>query len=139
MFGVQSRKKSSIENKHDKCKTCTIPTAPNSLFIEPCTHSEISDTIEKLRNSSTSDFKTEIVKHVSNTLSEVLCPIINASLLYNIYNIFDIPKTSETAKLVPIHKSGRKHNVDQYHYYQHSPKSMKRSPASDQYNKLKAI
>ena len=86
--------------------SCKIPTVPNSIFIEPCTPFEINDIIKKLRNSSTSDYKTQIIKHVSSTLSEVLCPIINASLLHGVF-----PSLLKTAKVVPIHKSGKKHDV----------------------------
>ena len=62
--------------------------------------------LECLGSLMTSDYKTQIIKHVSSTLSEVLCPIINASLLHGVF-----PSLLKTAKVVPIHKSGKKHDV----------------------------
>ena len=88
--------------------TSTHPTL-NFIFLEPCTISEISDIIKKLKNSSTSDYNVAVIKQVNNILSHLLCQTINSSLTHGIF-----PQVLKTAKVIPIHKSGSKADVSNY-------------------------
>ena len=83
----------------------------NSIFLKPCTETEISDIVKNLNNSATSDYNSTVFKRVfqSTQLPEILCQTINASLNYGIF-----PDLLKTAKVVPIHKAGSRSDVANY-------------------------
>ena len=89
----------------------TFKRVQNSIFLKPCTATEISDIVKNLNNTATSDYNSTVFKRVfiSTPLPQVLCETINSSLLHGIF-----PDLLKTAKVVPIHKSGSRSDVANY-------------------------
>ena len=85
--------------------TCTR----SSIFLEPCTESEIINIISELNNSSTADFNTKALKSIKNIIAPTLTDLINASLEQGIF-----PSALKIAKVIPIFKSGKRNDVSNY-------------------------
>ena len=81
----------------------------SSIFLEPCTESEICNIIKQLSNTSSSDFNTAVLKTVNYDITKVLTDTINASLDQGIF-----PTALKVAKVIPIHKSGKKNDMSNY-------------------------
>jgi len=83
----------------------------NSLFLQPCTDSEVADIIKNLKNSATSDYNITVIKlaALSTPLVKLLSRTINSSFTDGIF-----PQLLKTAKVIPIHKSGSKCDVSNY-------------------------
>ena len=84
-------------------------SAKNSIFLIPTTPSEVSELIKSLNNSTTSDLNVAALKSVNFNVSEILSHIINASLQQGIF-----PTALKVAKVIPIHKNGKKDDVSNY-------------------------
>ena len=91
-------------------------TLPNhnsdSMFIVPCTISEVTDTINNLQNCKgigLDGFLTSVVKSVSNHISEPLTHIFNVSFTSGVF-----PGKMKLAKVIPIFKSNDKLSVNNY-------------------------
>ena len=70
--------------------TCRQP----SIFLEPCSESEITTIIKELNNSSTSDFNTTVLKSVSHDIAKPLTEAVNASLSQGVFpTILKLTKT----------------------------------------------
>ena len=81
--------------------------------------------VKSLSNKSTSDTAIIALKYVSTSLSGTLSAIINASFSQGVF-----PEELRLAKVIPIHKSGKRRMyqiIDQYPCYQHFLKYSKRS------------
>ena len=83
----------------------------HSIFLEPCTDSEIATIIKQLKNSSTSDYNVNVIKQaaLATPLVSVLTQTINSSFNDGIF-----PQLLKTAKVIPIYKSGSKSDVSNY-------------------------
>ena len=81
----------------------------NSIFLIPTTSSEVSDLIKSLNNSTTSDLNITALKSVNFNVSEILSHTINASLQQGTF-----PAALKVAKVIPIHKTGKKDDVSNY-------------------------
>jgi len=83
----------------------------NTIFLKPCTEYEISELVKKLKNSSTSDFNTTVIKQafLHTPLPLILSQIINSSLTHGTF-----PDLLKTARVIPIHKSGSRSDVANY-------------------------
>ena len=83
----------------------------NSIFLKPCTESEISDLVKQLKNTSTSDFNSAVIKQVflNTSLAQILSETINSSLSHGVF-----PELLKTARVIPIHKSGSRSDVANY-------------------------
>ena len=81
----------------------------NTIFLEPCTISEISTIINKLKNSATSDYNVKVIKQVNTTISTILYGVINSSLAAGTF-----PDTLKIAKVIPIYKSGSRTDISNY-------------------------
>ena len=81
----------------------------NSIFLSDCTKTEIEDIVNSLKNKSTSDTAVVALKYVSASISSTLSAIINASFLQGVF-----PEKLKLAKVIPIHKAGKKTNVSNY-------------------------
>ena len=65
--------------------------------------------VKSLSNKSTSDTAIIALKYVSTSLSGTLSAIINASFSQGVF-----PEELKLAKVIPIHKSGKKTDVSNY-------------------------
>ena len=65
--------------------------------------------VKSLSNKSTSDTAIIALKYVSTSLSGTLSSIINASFSQGVF-----PEELKLAKVIPIHKSGKKTDVSNY-------------------------
>ena len=81
----------------------------NSIFLSDCTKTEIEDIVNSLKNKATSDTAVVALKYVSASISSILSAIINASFLQGVF-----PEELKLAKVIPIHKTGKKTNVSNY-------------------------
>ena len=91
----------------------TLPN-PNSdsMFIVPCTTSEVTDTIDNLQNCKAiglDGFLTSIVKSVSNHIAESLTHIFKLWFTSVVF-----PGNLKHAKVTPIFKSNDKLSVNNY-------------------------
>ena len=84
---------------------------PSSIFLQPCSESEVATIIKELKNSSTSDYNVLVIKQISLTtpLVSILTQSINASFTDGIF-----PQLLKTAKVIPIYKSGSKADTSNY-------------------------
>ena len=81
----------------------------NSIFLSDCSTTEIEDIVKSLNNKSTSDTAVVALKYVSTSISSTLSSIINTSFLQGVF-----PDELKLAKVIPIHKTGKKTNVSNY-------------------------
>ena len=57
----------------------------SSIFLEPCSITEITTIIKELNNSSASDFNTIILKSVNHDIASALTNAVNASLEQGVF------------------------------------------------------
>ena len=81
----------------------------NSIYLSECSTTEIEEIVKSLKNKSTSDTAIVALKYVSTSISSTLRAIINTSLKQGAF-----PEELKLAKVIPIHKSGKKTNVSNY-------------------------
>ena len=81
----------------------------NSIFLSDCSATEIEDIVKSLNNKSTSDTTVIALKYVSTPISSTLSSIINTSFLQGVF-----PEELKLAKVIPIHKKGKKTSVSNY-------------------------
>ena len=86
-------------------------TTQNSIYLTPTEPSEISKYINDLKNKSTSDTKVCAIKiaNEEHTFTQVLASVIDTSFSQGIF-----PQQLKLAKVIPIHKSGKKTEVSNY-------------------------
>ena len=106
---IARKLKDGIPKTSSSTNTCTPKYHQNTMYLEPCTISEIAGIIHKLKNSSTSDYNVTVIKQVNHTISKILCNVINSSL-----SLGSFPYSLKIAKVVPIHKSGSRTDVSNY-------------------------
>ena len=89
----------------------TLKHETHSIFLQPCSESEVSTIIKQLKNSSTSDYNVNVIKQIALTtpLVSILTQSINLSFEDGIF-----PHLLKTAKVIPIHKSGSRADVSNY-------------------------
>ena len=105
-----------------KTLATSIPTVPfiteelcnieKSLFFYPTDSLEISKNVRKLKNHEAAGFDgltAEILKVSLDVICDRLTYLVNESLLSGVF-----PKIWKTAKVVPIFKSGKKSNCENY-------------------------
>lgn len=88
--------------------------APNvsSLFLTPCTSTEIINVVNSLSNSNSTGFdgyKTKILKNIITQIAVPLSDIFNISFQNGIF-----PEKLKYAKVTPIHKADDKHVINNY-------------------------
>ena len=84
----------------------------DSMFIIPCTISEVTDTINNLQNCNGIDrdgFLTSVVKSVSNHIAEPLTDIFYLSFTSGV-----LPGKLKLAKVTPIFRSNDKLSMNNY-------------------------
>ena len=81
----------------------------NSIYLSECSTTEIEEIVKSLKYKSTSDTAIVALKYVSTSISSTLRAIINTSLTQGVF-----PEELKLAKVIPIHKSGKKTNVSNY-------------------------
>ena len=90
-----------------------IPTNPitNSFFFNRTTADEIGAIIDKLKNKSCNIefYPAKVLKYINPIISPVLSVLINRSLENAIF-----PSKFKLARVVPLHKSDEKNNVNNY-------------------------
>ena len=97
--------------------TCTFDSylnRPNihSIFFNPIVPSEILDVVSNMKNNTSSgidDISICVVKKVISIICRPLCQIFNISLSTGV-----VPKQMKIARVTPIHKQGKKDNVNNY-------------------------
>lgn len=84
---------------------------PNSIFIEPTSTSEIINIINalKLKNGGVDKINAKTLKVIRNYIAEPLTHIVNTCIEKAIW-----PDALKKAEIVPIYKSGEKHNITNY-------------------------
>ena len=81
------------------------------MYLQPVTVTEIENYLQTLKTNAAGydDISPKILKHVSHPLSIPLTHIINLSLKTGIF-----PEKLKKAKVIPIHKSGSKTDINNY-------------------------
>ena len=90
----------------------SVRTPPGSLFFSPTTTDEIIKLCMSIKSDSSSghdDIKPEVVKFVSTRIAQPLAHIFNLSLSSGI-----VPSQLKIARVVPIFKSGDRHDLTNY-------------------------
>ena len=89
-----------------------IPRNSKSIFLTPCTPHEIINIVSSLKNkqSSSHDGITNVLlKHIIESIAQPLCYIFNKSLSQGVF-----PDIMKLAEVIPLHKNGDTHLVDNY-------------------------
>ena len=89
-----------------------IPRQGKSVFLTPCTKTEIKKLITNLLSKNSSgydDISNIILKEIGDTLLEPLTLIFNRSLKAGVF-----PSDMEIADISPLFKSGSKHLLNNY-------------------------
>ena len=84
----------------------------NSMFLDPITPNDIIETVSKFKNKNShghDEISTKLVKESIIPISNPLAHIINQSMTNGI-----VPINMKLAKVVPIFKSGDKHQFNNY-------------------------
>ena len=81
----------------------------NSIYLSECSTTEIEEIVKSLKNKSTSNTAIVALKYVSKSILSTRRAIINTSLTQGVF-----PEELKLAKVIPIHKSGKKTNVSNY-------------------------
>ena len=77
---------------------------PNSVFLSPCTETEICKLIEKLPNKKSSGYdgvSNVILKEIKTEIMKPLCKIFNNSLSSGVF-----PSSMKHAEVIPLYKAG---------------------------------
>ena len=108
-----------IDESIPRCGTgASIPTqssqftsGPNSFFFSPVSSNNVQKLIMLLKNKSCpiNTYPVKVIKFLSNLLSPILENLINASLSLGYF-----PKSFKLARVVPVHKSGPKTEINNY-------------------------
>lgn len=93
-------------------KLCTLTTCTNSIFMNPTDENEVKNLIlsldgKKARGIDGVDANT--LKQCANEVAPVLADLINICIAQGQY-----PDELKVARVIPIHKSGRKDDLDNY-------------------------
>ena len=91
---------------------CLIERNPNSMFIAAVDEQEIIDTVNKCSNKKSTDCNNidmALVKSTIEFISKPLSYICNLSFQTGIF-----PNKMKTAKVIPLYKTGDKHNFTNY-------------------------
>ena len=84
----------------------------NSMFLDPITPNDIIETVSKFKNKNSQghdEISIKLVKESIIPISNPLAHIINQSMKNGI-----VPINMKLAKVVPIFKSGDKHQFNNY-------------------------
>lgn len=83
----------------------------NSIYLQPSHPGEITETINSLKLKTTSDTNIGALKAAAEvpSFNGILSNIINSSFAQGVF-----PSQLKVAKVIPIHKSGRKTDVSNY-------------------------
>ena len=87
------------------------PPVSNSIYLRPVTPGEVYEIIDNFKNKSTLDTKISALK-IANTnhkFTEALAKIVTTSFQQGVF-----PASLKIAKLIPIHKGGKKTEVENY-------------------------
>ena len=100
--------------KHNNCHqtqttTNTAHRSYNTLKLDPCSATEISDIIKSFQNKATSDTSIQALKHAEIELIPILTHIIGSSLTQGIF-----PSSLKCAKVIPLHKGDSKIEISNY-------------------------
>ena len=88
------------------------PTTTNSLFLNPITPQELVKLTNEINNTTSKDcfgMSAKLLKDIREELKNVLADIFNQSFLFGIF-----PSCYKIAKVIAIHKSGDKQDVNNY-------------------------
>ena len=89
-----------------------LPSQPKSLFLTPCTETEIKDIIGKLGNKSSSgndDISNILLKKIYPCLLLPLSIIFNNSMVNGVF-----PNSMKAADVIPLFKSGKRNLSTNY-------------------------
>ena len=106
-----AKKIPDVSSKSSILDTMPAPNC-NSIFLLPCTPTEIIDIANKLANSNSTGldgFKAKIVKNIISLVATPLSDIFNISFQNGIF-----PEILKNAKVTPIHKTDDKHLINNY-------------------------
>ena len=83
----------------------------NSIFLTPVDGDEVSAIIKNFKNKATLDTKISALKTANESMAfqDIVADVINSS-----FEQGHFPNQLKIAKVVPIHKSGSKHDVANY-------------------------
>ena len=83
----------------------------NSMFLSPISPNYITNIISKMKNKSygVDNYSAKVLKYVTDTISPILCDIINKSLLTGCF-----PDMLKIARVIPLFKEGSTEEVNNY-------------------------
>ena len=83
----------------------------NSFYFRPCTSSDIVTIIKSFKNKKAhiNQIPVAVMKYISNIVSPIISNIINKSI-----QSCSFPDSLKNARVTPIYKSGKKHDVSNY-------------------------
>ena len=90
----------------------TINTAHrsyNTINLNTCSETEVSDIINSFQNKATSDTSIQALKHAEIEIAPILSHIIDTSLTQGIF-----PSSLKCAKVIPLHKGDAKTEISNY-------------------------
>jgi exonuclease III len=102
---TQSKLKKAIGDYND-----LIPSNNSSIFLFPSTTNEISKIITGLKNkNNTLTLPIKFLKFTNEHISPIISSLFNLSIAQGVY-----PDYFKIAKIVPVHKSGRRNLLNNY-------------------------
>ena len=114
----------NIETIHDETIHKYLPNAnKDSMYIIPATEQEILSIVSTFKNKTSNDcegFSMDIIKRLMPRIIKPVTHIFNTSLSEGIF-----PNKLKTAKVVPLYKSGDKHQFTNYRSVSILPKFSK--------------
>ena len=89
----------------------SFSSIPNSFFFFGTTPAGVSMIIDKLKNKpcNIEYYPAKVLKHINAIISPILADLINRSLTEGTY-----PKLFKKARVIPLHKSNNKDDVNNY-------------------------
>ena len=88
-----------------------VNTSPNSIYLRDASGYEVDSIIRNLKNKTTSDSSTAALKAANAVpiFQDILASLINTSFKEGVF-----PHQLKLAKVVPIHKAGKRTDVSNY-------------------------
>ena len=106
---AQKLRNNSTHAAHSNTPKFRDERVDNSIFLLEASSTEIEEIVKSLSNKSMSDTAIIALKYVNTSLSGTLSTIINVSFSQGVF-----PEELKLAKVIPIHKSGKKTDVSNY-------------------------
>ena len=104
---------SKISRSFDPCDhfISSFSSIQNSFFFYGTTAAGVSAIIDNLKNKSCNIdyYPAKVLKHIKAIISPILANLINRSLIEGVY-----PKSFKKARVIPLHKSNCKDDVNNY-------------------------